>query len=65
MDVATVDRDVTGQFAEKGNPQPEAKEESNHQNEAPNDNEELADLGHKSIVPVAERPDLAAGSQVG
>jgi len=60
MHVATVDGDVTGQFAEERNPEPQAEKETDHEDQAANDDEQLADLGHESIVPAAQRPDLAA-----
>src|SRR5207245_6293445 len=65
VDVATVDGDVAGQFAEIGDPEAQREKEADHEDEAANDDEQLANLGHKFIVPALERPDLAAGSRVG
>src|SRR5256884_2103821 len=59
VDVATVDGDVAGQFAEIGDPEAQGEKEADHEDEAANDDEQLADLGHKFIVPALERPDLA------
>src|SRR2546421_10692808 len=65
VDVATVDGDVAGQFAEIGDPEAQREKEADHEDEAANDDEQLADLGHKFIVPALERPDLAAGARGG
>src|ERR1700694_32544 len=65
VDIATVDGDVTGHLAEEGNPESQREEEANHENEAANDDEQLADLGHEFIVRAAGRADLAAGSRLG
>jgi hypothetical protein len=65
MDIAAIDRDVTGQFSEIGNPESQAQKEADHEDEATDDDEQLADLGHESIVRAARRLDLAAGSRVG
>src|SRR3979411_3444463 len=65
MHVATIDRDVTGQLAEEGNPESQAEKEADYQDEAADDDEQLANLGHEFIVPATERPDLAAGARGG
>src|SRR6266566_1181136 len=65
VDVATVDGDVARQFAEVGDPKAQGEKEADHEDEAANDDEQLADLGHESIVPAVPRPDLAVASRVG
>src|SRR2546430_7304045 len=65
VDVATVDGDVARQLAEVRDPKAQGEKEADHEDEAANDDEQLADLGHEPIVPAIQRPDLAAGSRVG
>src|ERR1700693_5363304 len=50
VDIATIDRDITGQFAEIGNAEPEGQEQPDDHDEAPDDDEELADLRHTLIL---------------
>ena len=64
MNVATVDGDVPWQFTEEGNPESQAEKQADYEDEAADDDEQLADLGHEFIVPAAGRPDLAAASRM-
>src|SRR3979409_988151 len=45
MNVATVDGDVPWQFTEEGNPESQAEKQADHEDEASDDDEQLADLG--------------------
>src|ERR1700694_5472135 len=62
VDVAAVDRDITRELAEIGDSQSEGQEEADDDNEATDNDEELADVRHALVLTAAAKIPSPGGA---